>query len=102
MGPVCSSLKGYVMGGATATYKTVIDGIQFSDESSFTAASALSSGRKKQAGVFSSSKGYALGGVDVAEGNTAEIVSLQFSDDSVAVSGAAISVARATAAGVQS
>lgn len=97
---VSSSTKGFVLGGMAIgpARQTVIEDMIFADETSQAIAATLDTAKDTVAGVFSSLKGYVLGGNTGAV--TSVIEDLIFADESSQAIAATLDTAKERAAGV--
>jgi len=92
MTPVCSSIKGYLMGGYTSTKVNTIKTLNFSDETTAQISATLSKAKYVAGGVFNSVLGYMMGGYTTTL--TADIQGIRYSDETIIDPTAALSQAR--------
>jgi hypothetical protein len=93
--------RGYFGGGLVFVQQNVIDGIQFSNETSINPVAVLAVARRELTGVNSTTRGYFAGGTP-GSGVQNEIDGIQFSNEAAINPAAALAVARRGLAGVHS
>ncbi len=103
---VNSSTRGYAIGGTDSIPQniTTVDGIQFSNDSAFTASTALATSMSAGAGVNSANRGYTMGSTynSSVPSSWTSIRGFVFSTESNFITTASLSQGRSGGAGCQS